>query len=158
MPHLSKSRNVSQSITDDNVKVAEGAFTNGEEIKDDSDILENDIANTLDTEHDVFREFNMNEGDDPDTDVLDLVTIEGTAALRSRIRILLEKYRDVFSTTLNPEPARIPPFELEVDKEKWEQFSNRGPPRVQSPAKQAEILKQVDELLKTGIIEPSTAS
>ena len=114
--------------------------------------------NTLDTEHDVFAEFNMNEGDDPDTDVLDLVTIEGTAALRVRIRTLLEKYRDVFATTLNPEPALIPPFELDVDKEKWEQFSNRGPPRVQSPAKQSEILKQVDELLKNGIIEPSTAS
>ena len=64
----------------------------------------------------------------------------------------------MFATTLNPEPALIPPFELDVDKEKWEQFSNRGPPRVQSPAKQAEILKQVDELLKNGIIEPSTAS
>ena len=83
----------------------------------------------------------MNEGDDPNTDVLDLVTIEGTPALRVRIRTLLEKYRSVFATTLSPEPALIPPSELEVDKEKWEQFSNRGPPRVQSPAKQAEILK-----------------
>jgi hypothetical protein len=52
----------------------------------------------------------------------------------------------------------IPPFELHVDKERWEQFSNRGPPRVQSPAKQTEIQKQVDELLRTGVIEPSNAS
>jgi hypothetical protein len=35
---------------------------------------------------------------------------------------------------------------------------NRGPPRVQSSAKQAEILKQVDELLRTKVIEHSTAS
>ena len=64
----------------------------------------------------------------------------------------------MFATTLAPEPARIPAFELEVDIDKWEQFSNRGPPRIQSPAKQAEILKQIEELLKSGIIEPSTAS
>ena len=149
---------VSQLITTDNVKDALSAFTDGEEINLQSDNDDEEFDNTLDTEHDVFAEFNMNEGDDPNTDVLDLVTTEGTAALRVHIRTLLEKYRSVFATTLSPEPALIPPFELEVDKEKWEQFSNRGPPRVQSPAKQAEILKQVDELLKNGIIEPSTAS
>jgi hypothetical protein len=64
----------------------------------------------------------------------------------------------VFATSLPSEPAIIPPSELSVDKERWEQFSNRGPPRVQSPAKQAEILKQVDELLRTKVIEHSTAS
>jgi hypothetical protein len=84
--------------------------------------------------------------------------IEGTPALRSQIRRILEEYRSVFATTLSKELATIPPFELEVNLEQWEQFSNRGPPRAQSPAKQAEILRQVDELLKTGIIELSTAS
>ena len=60
--------------------------------------------------------------------------------------------------TLSSEPALIPPFELEVNTTKWEVFSNRGPPRVQSPAKEAEIFSQVDELLKAGIIEPSEAT
>ena len=133
------------------------ALSTGEDISDADDLNDPDADDTLDTEHDVFKEF-MPDGDDPDADVLDQVTIEGSVDLRGRIRVLLEKYRDVFATTLDPEPARIPAFELEVDIEKWEQFSNRGPPRVQSPAKQAEILKQVDELLRTGIIEPSTAS
>jgi hypothetical protein len=64
----------------------------------------------------------------------------------------------VCSQPLSSEPADIPPFELNVDKEKWESYSNRGPPRVQSPAKQAEILEPVTELLNAGIIEPSTAS
>jgi hypothetical protein len=64
----------------------------------------------------------------------------------------------VFATTLSTEPADKLPFELNVDQEKWETYSNRGPPRVQSPAKQEEILKQVTELLNAGIIEPSTAS
>ena len=63
----------------------------------------------------------------------------------------------MFATTLSPEPALIPPFELNVDKEKWEQSSNRGPPRVQSPADKPKS-QEVDELLENGIIEPSTAS
>jgi hypothetical protein len=114
-------------------------------------------SGTLDTEHDVFNDF-KSKGDDPGIDILDSIQIEGSPALRVRIRILLEKFRSVFATSLPSEPAIILPFELSVDKERWKQFSNRGPPRVQSPAKQAEILKQVDELLKTKVIEHSTAS
>ena len=120
-----------------------------------TDTDDNDI--TLNTEHDVFKEF-MHEDIDPEVDPLDLITVEGSPEFRGKIRILLEKYRDVFATTLSEEPADIPPFELIVDKEKWESYSNRGPPRVQSPAKQAEILRQVTELLDAGIIEQSTAS
>jgi hypothetical protein len=64
----------------------------------------------------------------------------------------------VFATSLPSEPALITPLEFNVDKERREQSSNRGPPRVQSSAKQDEIRKQVDELLRTKVIEPSTAS
>ena len=112
---------------------------------------------TLNTENDVFMDF-IGEDSDPQADLLDSVTIEGSPVLRVKLRILLEKYRGVFATTLSTEPADIPPFELNVDKEKWERFSNRNAPRVQSAAKQAEILRQVTELLDQGIIEPSTAS
>jgi hypothetical protein len=118
---------------------------------------ESDVSDTLDTEHDVFKDF-INEGDDPNIYILDQIETAGTPALRVRIWNLLEKYKSVFATTLPSEPAKIPPFGLTVEKEKWEQFSNRGLPRVQSPAKQAEILKQVDDFLRTGVIEHSTAS
>jgi transposase InsO family protein len=121
------------------------------------DITLDEDDETLNTEHDVFKEF-MHEDADPLVDPLDLITVEGSPGLRVKIRTLLEKYRSVFATTLSTEPADIPPFELKVDKNKWESHKNRGPPRVQSPAKQAEILKQVTELLDTGIIEPSQAS
>jgi transposase InsO family protein len=121
-----------------------------------TDPIETDDV-TLSTEHDVFKDF-IGEDIDPQVDLLDSVTIEGSPELRVKIRILLEKYRDVFATTLSTEPADIPPFELMVDKQKWESYSNRGPPRVQSPAKQEEILKQVTALLDQGIIEPSMAS
>jgi hypothetical protein len=118
---------------------------------------DNEYSDTLDTDHDVFADF-ISKGDDPNIDILDSIQIEGSPALRVRIRILLEKVKSVFATSLPSEPAIMPPFELSVNKERWEQFSNRGPPRVQSPAKQAEILKQVFELLRTKVIEPSTAS
>jgi hypothetical protein len=124
-------------------------------IPDTEDSTDDDFV--LTTEQDVFKEF-MPEDTDPEVDVFESVIVEGSPELRVNIRILLEKYRGVFATTLSTEPADIPPFELSVDKEKWESYSNRGPPRVQSPAKQAEILKQVTELLNAGIIEPSTAS
>jgi hypothetical protein len=56
------------------------------------------------------------------------------------------------------EPARIPEFNLVVDNLQWESHSNCGSPQVQSPAKEAEIIRQVDEVLKKGIIESSNSS
>jgi len=144
--------------TIDNSQDASSAFrTDTEEIIRE-DITDDDFDDTLDTEHDVFNDFIDSQGDDPYTDILDCIVIEGTPAFKKDIRKLLEEYRVIFATTLSTEPATITPFELDVDLEKWETFSNRGPPRVQSPAKQDEILRQVDELLKAGIIEPSKAS
>jgi hypothetical protein len=84
---------------------------------------DNEHSDTLDTERDVFDDF-KSKGDDPDINILDSFQIEGSSALRFRIRILLEKFRSVFATSLPSEPAMIPPFELSVDKERWEQFSN----------------------------------
>jgi hypothetical protein len=60
----------------------------------------------------------MPEDTDPEVDVLNSVTVEGSPELRVNIRILLEKYRGVFATTLSTEPADIPPFELNVDQDK----------------------------------------
>jgi hypothetical protein len=60
----------------------------------------------------------MPEDTDPEVDVLNSVTVEGSPELRVNIRILLEKYRGVFATTLSTESADIPPFELNVDQDK----------------------------------------
>jgi hypothetical protein len=144
------------AIDMDKTQAAISAFTNSETITNINDD-ESDVSDPLDTEHDVFQDF-ISKGDDPNIDILDQIQIAGSLALRVKIRILLEKFRSVFATTLPSEPAIIPLFELNVGKEKWEQFSNRGPQRVQSPLKQAEILKQDDELLRTGVIEPSKES
>jgi hypothetical protein len=101
----------------------------------DEDIIAADTEDStaddfvLTTEHDVFKEF-MPVDTDPKLGVLYSVTVEGSPELRVNTRILLEKYRGVFATTLSTEPVDIPPFELNVDQEKWESSSNRGPTRV----------------------------
>jgi predicted transcriptional regulator len=63
----------------------------------------------------------------------------------------------VFATTLSTDPADIPPFELLVDKQKWESYLTEDHLAYKVRRKQAEIPKQVTELLDQGTIEPSTA-
>ena len=46
---------------------------------------------------------------------------------------------------------------IEVDREKWESAKNRQPYRLHSASKEAEIKKQVEQMLKHNIIRPSTA-
>jgi hypothetical protein len=110
--------------------------------------------------HDAFAPWINKPLSDSTTleDILDQITVEGDEDLRFRIRQLLERYRHVFSKTLSKEPANIPPFDLNVDTAKWNRPANRGPPRVQTPLKQLEIFKQVDELLQQGIIVESQAT
>jgi len=111
-------------------------------------------------DHDVFEPWLQQEDDSSvgHSDPTSLITIEGSPELQSKIKNLLLKYKHIFSNELSDEPARIPEFELVVDRDQWETHNNRGPPRVQSPEKEAEIFRQVDELLKKGIVEPSNSS
>ena len=94
----------------------------------------------------------------PDDPLLSSILLEGDEELIKSLVILITKFKHLFSNTLSSTPASIPPFNLVVDNEKWQNPKHRGPPRVQSPAKQAEIAKQIDQLLKQGIIERSNAS
>jgi len=41
---------------------------------------------------------------------------------------LFDELKDVLSTTLPREPAGLPPFEIEVDRAKWETYQTQGPP------------------------------
>jgi hypothetical protein len=72
--------------------------------------------------------------------------------------LLIQKYSHIFRNDLAKDPADIPPFELQVDMEKWRNPENRGPPRVQSSSNQAETVRQIDLLLAQEIIERSDAS
>ena len=105
----------------------------------------------------MFAPF-RNDPQDNTMDLLVKITISGSPEQQKRIRELCEKYRHIFKDELDATPATLTPFELDVDKKKWETYKNRGHVRVQSAVKEAEINKQVNEMLKAGIIEKSNAT
>jgi hypothetical protein len=48
-------------------------------------------------------------------------------------------------------------MKLDIDVGKWETNKNRGPPRQQTQSKQAEIKKQVDNMLSQSVVQTSQA-
>ena len=90
-------------------------------------------------------------------DPLQALHISGDEELQLLIRSLCEEFRDLFSNELPLTPASIPPFHLVVDDSQWHHNKNRGPPRPQTTANQAEIVRQIAILEKQGIIEKSSA-
>jgi transposase InsO family protein len=94
----------------------------------------------------------------PDDPLLGAIQIEGNSELTTSLVLLIAKYAHLFQSELTAEPAEIPSFDLNVDLEKWRNPKNRGPPRVQSSANQAETVRQIDLLLAQNIIERSDAS
>ena len=93
----------------------------------------------------------------PSADPLSLINISGDEDQQNRIRLLCNEFRDIFSDVLPDRPADIPPFELVVDDTMWASSRNRTPPRPQSTANQEDIIKQITELEKAGIIEKSSS-
>jgi hypothetical protein len=81
--------------------------------------------------------------------------ISGDDDLQSQIRSLCEEFRDIFSNELPPTPASVPPFHLVVNDSKWESNRNRCPPRPQTTANNADIVRQIAILESQGIIEKS---
>lgn len=94
----------------------------------------------------------------PDDPLLGAILIEGDTELQTSLVHLIKQYAHLFQNELAAEPAEIPSFDLNVDLEKWRNPKNRGPPRVQSSANQAETVRQIDLLLAQNIIERSDAS
>ena len=91
-------------------------------------------------------------------DIISMMKIEGTEYLIGRIKKIVADFRSCFSVELSPEPARIPPMELAVDRAKWQVRSNSGPPRNQSAVKQKATAEHVQDMLEKEVIEPSTAA
>ena len=88
---------------------------------------------------------------------LDQITIEGDKELRLAIRALCVEFEHIFSDTLGELPADIPPFKIEIKRSEWEQYKNSGPVRPQTAKKEAEIAKHIQTMLRSGVIEPSSA-
>jgi hypothetical protein len=91
-------------------------------------------------------------------ELVDLIQLGGTPDLNSKLRALCLEFGDVFAETVRPEPASVPPMDINVDWKKWQTPKNRGPPRVHSREKQEEIKKQVAMLQQLKVIVPSKAS
>ena len=94
----------------------------------------------------------------PEMDLLSFINISGRPEFQQRIRALCKEFEGLFSNTVGKNPADIKPFKLKVDLEKWDVRANRDTPRKLPPEKQAEVWKQVQELLDAGVIEKSEAS
>jgi hypothetical protein len=120
-----------------------------------AEIIDDEIDNE---KTDTFAPFLQQTLSDEKVDFISLITFEGDTELKAGCEALCRKYSHLFNDTLNTEPAAIPPFNLSVDDSKWKTYSNRGPVRTQTPAKEAEIHSQVQQLLASGIIEKSPAS
>ena len=90
-------------------------------------------------------------------DPLQALHISGDKELQLLIRSLCEEFLDLLSNELPLTPASTPFFNLVADDSSWHHNKNRGPPRPQTTANQAEIVRQIATLEKQGIIEKSSA-
>ena len=59
---------------------------------------------------------------------------------------------DIFSRTVTETPARVDSFTLNVDKEQWQTKAHTRGPRPQPPTRNAEISRQVKQMLDLGVI------
>ena len=64
--------------------------------------------------------------DKDETYLVDLMQIAGTPAQVAKIRAICLKRKKLFKNELGPEPARIPPFGLDVDHILWHIFKNQS--------------------------------
>ena len=86
------------------------------------------------------------------------ITFKGSPQLQTRLKALVLEFIDVFATKVRREPAAVEPMKIVIDKDKRRLPCNRAPPRRHSEEKQKETRKQVDALLKLGVIKESQAS
>jgi hypothetical protein len=85
------------------------------------------------------------------------VHIDGPPELLSQIRGLVEEFKEIFRGSVQPIPSSaFKPFELQVDKEMWEQPSNAGPARTTGILREREMDKMLNILLDKGLIEDCT--
>ena len=83
--------------------------------------------------------------------------IEGTASMQKGIHYVCARRRKVFSRSLNREPAKVKPYEIELDGD-WLSRENQLPPRVVSFMKGVEIENQTVAMKESGVIGDSRAA
>ena len=96
----------------------------------------------------------LDDGDEDDIDVLlnaadksttttspiDLISVESPPELAATIKSILNTYESCFREEVNAQPAVVPPFQLEVDRDQWDgEFANKQAPRFQTPRKETDL-------------------
>ena len=81
----------------------------------------------------------------------------GPESLRTSIAELCHQYRDIFSSSVKEEPARVRPFEIHIEGSEWKIPASRRAPRPQSPEKSRALKQMIEDLLRLGVIRVSQA-
>jgi hypothetical protein len=81
------------------------------------------------------------------------VRVEGSPLVKAALDKLLAEFSDIFRSNVQGTPARLTPFKLEVDREKWEQPANRLRCRKLDREREVELDKLVKILVEAGVIE-----
>ena len=129
-----------------------------EELNEVADLLHISDVFNYEEDDDEIQDGDITEILQKDTDVLSLLQIEGDDELKTELRELCTKYKDIFSTTVKSTPAKVPPLKFDFNKELWQRTANRLPPRILSQEKQEALSVIIDELLALGVIRPSKAT
>jgi hypothetical protein len=90
-------------------------------------------------------------------DIISMLHIEGTQSFKQSLTRLVSKYKQLFSTSVSKEPARLSPLALEVDAEKWDSLRFEKYARPQSPERQEAVKAFINQALKDGLIRKSDA-
>ena len=99
----------------------------------------------------------MTAGTESADELISMITCGGRHEFQDQLRKLCYEFADIFSLGLRREPAKVRPFKVQVDRTKWEEPVNRRSPRPQGYAKEEEIRRQVDKLIKERVIRESNA-
>ena len=83
--------------------------------------------------------------------------LKGDAQSAKLFRDLCDEYADLFRATVSSTEAQVKPFSLKVDQKGWETRGNRSPPRRLDNTREAELRRQIDLLLRLGVIRESRA-
>ena len=95
----------------------------------------------------------INSEEEPDAYLAVLIG-DNDPALRTRLRNLVEEFKDIFKSTVQRVPSSaFEPFVLVVDDEQWNVNSNATPPRTSGLERERELDKMLTVLEERGLIE-----
>jgi len=79
------------------------------------------------------------------------VHIEGSPLVRQLLLKLIEEFKDIFSATVQRTPAKLIPFLLSIDKDKWETIGNQLRCRRLDRERDVELEKLINILIEANI-------